>query len=194
MERAAGTGGEDGRVRTWLVRAGRAGEQEGFALANGCAVVGWSRMDDLLAVESRDELFEELRIRDPGASDRRLANHVAQLWAFSRRIEPGDIAVLPSKTARTIAVGTVTGDYRYEPGNPSGARHVRPVDWHRVDVPRDAIGQDLVWSLGASMTVCQISRNAAAERFAAVLATGADPGPGAAVEAERRRGRRPAAR
>lgn len=167
-------------MRVWLVRAGRAGEQEDFALANGCAVIGWSRMDDLSAVESRDELFEELRIRDPDASDRRLTNHVAQLWAFSRRIEPGDVAVLPSKQRRTVAVGIVTGPYRYEPEHPSGARHVRPVDWASVDVPRDAIGQDLLWSLGASMTVCEISRNAAAERFAAVLATGRDPGPGVA--------------
>jgi restriction system protein len=169
--------GEDGGMRVWLVRAGRAGEQEGFALANGCAVIGWSRMEDLAVVESREEMVEEVRIKDPHASERRLANHAAQLWAFARRIEPGDLAVLPSKVRRTVAVGRVTGPYRYEPANPSGARHVRPVDWVRPDVPRDAIGQDLLWSLGASMTICQVSRNGAAERFAAILATGVDPGP-----------------
>lgn len=164
-------------MRVWLVRAGRAGEQEPFALAHGCAVIGWSRMGDLSVVESREEMIEELRIKDPDASDRRLTNHAAQLWAFAFRIAPGDVAVLPSKVRRTVAVGTVTGPYRYEAGNPSGARHVRPVDWTRPEVPRDAIGQDLLWSLGASMTICQVGRNAAAERFATILASGVDPGP-----------------
>lgn len=168
-------------MQVWLVRAGRAGEQEGFALAHRCSVIGWSRMDDLSVVESRDEMIEELRIREPHAGDRRLLNHAAQLWAFAHVIEPGDVAVLPSKQARTVAVGTFTGPYRYRPDHPSGARHVRPVDWSRPDVPRPAIAQDLLWSLGASMTVCRISRNAAAERFAAILATGADPGPGGAA-------------
>jgi restriction system protein len=163
-------------VRVWLVRAGRRGEMERFALDHGCAVIGWDGVDDLSVVESRDVMLDELRIADPDASDRRLANHAAQLWAFVRRIEVGDVVVLPSKRARTLAVGRITGPYAHVPSNPPGARHVRPVDWARPDVPRGAVGQDLLWSLGASMTVCEIARNAAADRFEAVLATGNDPG------------------
>lgn len=45
------------------------------------------------------------------------------------------------------------------------------------DVSRDAFEQDLIYSLGAFMTVCEISRNDAAERVRAVVRTGADPGP-----------------
>lgn len=155
-------------MRAWLVRAGRGGEQEQFALDRGCAVVGWDRMVDLSVVESREEMVDELRIADPDASDRRLANHAAQLWAFARRIEVGDLAVLPRKRAGTVAVGRVTGPYRYRPANPAGARHTRPVRWDRTDVPRSEIGQDLLWSLGASMTVCEVRRNGAAERLAAL--------------------------
>ncbi|MGD9676010.1 MAG: restriction endonuclease, partial [Candidatus Bipolaricaulia bacterium] len=43
-------------------------------------------------------------------------------------------------------------------------------------VPRSAFGQDLLYSFGAFMTVCQISRNDAEARVAAVLAGRPDPG------------------
>ena len=48
--------------------------------------------------------------------------------------------------------------------------------WVRPDVPRGEFKQDLLNSLGAIMTVCQIQRHNAAERFQAILAGKADPG------------------
>jgi restriction system protein len=49
-------------------------------------------------------------------------------------------------------------------------RHERPVKWIREDVPRSEIDQDLLYSLGAFMTVCQIKRNNAEKRIEALLA------------------------
>jgi restriction system protein len=43
-------------------------------------------------------------------------------------------------------------------------------------VPRDVFRQDLLYSFGAFMTVCEISRNDALPRVEAVLKTGRDPG------------------
>ena len=49
-------------------------------------------------------------------------------------------------------------------------RHQRSVEWISDGIPRDVIDQDLLYSLGAFLTVCQISRNDAERRIKALLA------------------------
>jgi len=54
--------------------------------------------------------------------------------------------------------GWVEGSYQYRP-DLGDAHHARPVKWLRTDVPRTTFRQDLLYSLGAFMTVRQIKRN-----------------------------------
>lgn len=163
-------------TRAWLVRAGRHGERELYALDKGRAVAGWTEVPDLSSCQSRAEVLGALRAAMPGSPDRKLTHHAAQLWAFVSRIEPGDLVVLPLKSTPAIAVGRVTGGYEYVPTNPPDARHTRPVTWLRTDVPRSAVGQDLLYSLGAFMTICEIKRNGAAKRLEVIASSGKDPG------------------
>ena len=168
-------------MRAWLVRAGRHGEREQWALDNSCVVVGWDEIGDLSVAQSRDEVFGLLHDRHPEAAPKTLANHAAQLWAFASRIEIGDLVVLPLKSTPALAMGRVTGRYEYVPTNPAGAVQTRPVEWVRTDIPRTTLGQDLLYSLGAFMTVCEIRRNGAVTRFNKVLETGRDPGAASVV-------------
>jgi restriction system protein len=120
----------------------------------------------------------------PGA----IPNYTGQLLALRSRIKVGDLVILPMKTTSQIALGRVTGGYRYIADEPDPAlRHVIDVDWQRTDVPRTAIKQDLRFSLGGAMTVFQVTKHDAIWRMEQVLQTGADPGsrvvpiPGGAV-------------
>jgi len=163
-------------MAVWLVRAGAHGEQEELALQKGLAVIGWDEVSDLSGVRSRDEVRGVLAVARPDDKPKSLLNQASQLWAFVGRIRQGDLVVLPLKKRSAIAIGKVTGDYTYSPDLPDGAHHTRPVKWVREDIPRSAFGQDLLYSLGAFMTVCRIRRNDAENRIAAVLKTGKDPG------------------
>ena len=163
-------------MRSWLVRAGRYGEREQFALDSGCAVIGFDELGDLSGLSSKDEVFDALRQASPNAAEKTLMNYAAQVWAFASRIEKEDLVVLPLKTTPAVAIGRVLGHYEYKADNPAGAHHLRTVEWLRTDVPRSVIGQDLLYSLGAFMTVCEIKRNGAASRFNAMAASGHDPG------------------
>jgi restriction system protein len=105
------------------------------------------------------------------------ANHTGQLNALRNRIAVGDVVVLPLKTTGHLALGTVTRGYEYLASEPDATRrHSIGVDWTRTDVPRSAVKQDLLYSLGSVMTICEISRNDGAWRLAQVLKTGQDPG------------------
>lgn len=153
----------------WLVRAGAHGEQEQRALQQNVATIGWNDLPDLSTVKSRvqlKDLYEEVH---PDAKKGRVANHVSQIWAFISRIKSGDLVVLPLKHQSAIAIGKVTGAYQYKTDLGSDVLHVRPVKWVRTDIPRTEFGQDLLYSFGAFMTVCQIQRNNAEERVRAIL-------------------------
>jgi restriction system protein len=172
--------------RAWLVRAGRHGEGEALTLEQNMVLIGWQELNDLSKISSRDQLIEVLRSTYPDAGSGRISNWAGQLWAFLARIQLGDLVVLPFKHSPAIAIGRVTGSYTYRGDLPLDARHVRPVQWLRTDIPRTAVGQDLLYSLGAFMTVCELRRNQAAQRLATLGQSGQDPGQSAApgVEAE----------
>lgn len=162
-------------MAVWLVRAGRHGEQEDFALEKGFAVVGWSDMGDVSDLRTRQDVLNELTRVRPNAKAKSLEVQANQLWTFVHRIQVGDLVVLPLKKQAMMAVGTIKGPYAYHADFPPGCRHARPTEWIRKDVPRSAFGQDLLYSLGALMTVCQIRRNNAEQRIRAILKTGRDP-------------------
>jgi len=154
----------------WLIRAGRFGEDEDFALKNGYAVIGFQNVPDLSHAESREDIYKIVEEVLADASKNKIANVTGQLWAFRGRIETNDLVVLPLKTQSFVAIGTIGGPYAYYMN-----RHVRRVNWQRTDIPRSAFGQDLLYSFGAFLTVCKIERNDAEERVKAILAGRKDP-------------------
>lgn len=146
-----------------------------MALDEDLAVIRFFEVPDLSSTSGRDEV--ELLVRDayPEASDAKVRNVTGQLYAFAHRMKQGDLVAMPLKTRPHVALGRVRGPYSHRPELSTG-HHTRPVEWIRPDVPRTKFGQDLLYSLGAYMTVCQISRNEAEERIKAVLAGKPDPG------------------
>ena len=162
--------------KVYLVRAGRNGEDEDYALENNVAIVGFRDVPTLEGASDFDGVLELVNNAYPDIKSRAAGNFTGQLWAFAIAIQAGDIVVLPRKRTSQIAIGRVTGPYRYGKAN-AELRHTRPVQWMRSDVPRTTFAQDLLYSFGAFMTVCNISRNDAARRVAAVLDGKPDPGP-----------------
>ncbi len=55
-------------------------------------------------------------------------------------------------------------------------RHVVEVDWQRTDLPRTAVKQDLLFTLGSAMSIFAPSKNNAVARLEHLLAPGIDPG------------------
>ena len=151
----------------WLVRAGRHGEQEQGALENNVVTIGWNEFSDLSHIKTRDELSELYSRINPAAKKKQAANEVGQIWRFLREIQKDDLVALPLKTQSAIAIGRVLGDYEYKELT-ANIKHNRRVKWLKT-IPRSAFDQDILYSLGAFMTVCQISRNDAENRVKKLL-------------------------
>lgn len=163
--------------RAWLTRSGKYGERDDWAMTASVTPGGYGDVPDLSGCGSLDEVRQLVAVAYPDASRGALGNYAAQLWALAGRMQVGDLVVLPLKASSQLAIGELTGGYRYN-GRESDPerRHIRPVRWIRTDAPRSAIKQDLLYSLGAFSTYCQLSRNEAVARLAAVAQGQSDPG------------------
>jgi restriction system protein len=163
-------------TRVWLVRAGKHGEDEEAALSNGLAIIGFREIGDLGKYDSVKNLLKALKERFPEDPEKKLENISRQLWTFKDGIKGGDIVILPLKSQPgQIAIGQAKGPYTYLTISEE-KRHVRAVDWIRPAIPRSAFKQDLLYSLGAFLTVCRIARNNAEDRIAAIINGKPDPG------------------
>lgn len=154
----------------WLVRAGRYGERESFNLENGVVTIGWEELHDLTKISSRQELEKLCKKTYPTSKPNTIRNWVSQLWTFRARINTNDLVVLPLKTRSAIAIGRIAGIYEYRADFPTDAKHTHPVKWLNPDMPRTVFDQDLLYSFGAFITVCQVKRNNAEKRVADILA------------------------
>ena len=161
--------------KVYLIRAGSNGEEEDFVLENNLAVIGFHDVPSLEEAKDYDEVYRILRESYPDAKPRAAGNYAGQLWCFALDVQEGDIVVLPRKLTSQIAIGRVAGPYRYQKMN-NETRHTRCVEWLLSDLPRTTFRQDLLYSFGAAMTVCNISRNEAVQRVQAVLRDRRDPG------------------
>ena len=162
--------------KLYLTRAGRNGEDEDVALENNLAIIDFRDIPSLDGLQDYDAVAKHVSDAIPDEKPRRRGNFAGQLWAFAVAIQEGDLVVLPRKLTSQIAIGRVTGPYRFTEVN-SEPRHTRPVQWLQTDIPRTTFEQDLLYSFGAFMTVCNVSRNDAARRVVAVLEGKSDPGP-----------------
>jgi len=152
----------------WLVRAGRHGEQEDVALKENVVTIGWNELPDLSKITTKEQLEKLYWETYPDAKKMQAANEIGQIWRFMHEIKKDDLVALPLKKQSAIAIGKVLDDgYQYKQ-LAENVKHIRQVKWIKT-IPRSAFDQDLLYSLGAFMTVCQISRNDAENRVKKLL-------------------------
>lgn len=150
----------------WLVRAGSQGQYEQKFLQEKKIYLTWDELNVRLdTLVSREELIHVLEEKYPDAKYRKQTNHASQIWPFAHAMEKGDRVILPSKSQPVIYIGTITSDYKYDGAAENPFYHFRGVEWLANPVPRTHFSQDLLYSFGAFMTICRITRNNAEERI-----------------------------
>jgi len=150
----------------WLVRAEKHGEFEDKFLRDKKIYLCWNHLcHDLNLIASQAELRSLMQEVYPNNTVKRNINQGSQIWAFSHRMKIGDWIALPSKFKAAIHFGKITGDYTFCPDAQDPLYHYRTVDWFATDIPRSNFDQDILYSLGAFMTICQIKRNNAEQRI-----------------------------
>ena len=153
----------------WLVRAQKHGQSEQLFLEHNRIYLTWQNLTcDLTKATNREQTRKMIKECYTDFSENSLKNYASQLWAFCHRIEPGDWVVLPSKHKAAIHVAEIKSKCIFDDKQENPFRHYREVNWIATDIPRSNFDQDLLYSFGAFMAVCQIKRNDAEKRVRAM--------------------------
>ena len=169
----------------WLVRGGAHGEHELRFHEENRVYLTWEGLKDHNLVEAKNTegVFKLLQEGYPGDAEARLRNWSRQISAFVFSMKPTDWVVVPKRGKSAIGFGEIQGPYTYDAHANPLYRHFRTVKWLNWEVPRSVFDQDLLYTFGAAMTVCQLRRNEAESRVRAIAkngwkAVGEGPGPG----------------
>jgi len=150
------------------VRAGKHGEQEEGVLENSIVTIGWNDLPNLSKIRTKEQL-EKLYDETYGPRKKAHVSNVAgQIWSFLKKINRGDLVALPLKRKSGIIIGEITGDYEFRDIPRFNINHIRNVKWIRT-FPRSYFDQDILFSLGAFLTVGQVRRKDAEARVRRML-------------------------
>jgi restriction system protein len=158
----------------WIVRAGKHGEYEYINFTQSIVSIDWSRLNDLSAISDKQELVNLIKYAYHEERERTRINWATQVWTFLNKISIGDIIALPLKKRAIIALGEISGGYRFSESNPSGARHIRPVKYW-AEFSKGEFAQDILNSFQSQSTVCNVNRNNAEERVRLIYRAGQIP-------------------
>ena len=163
-------------AKFWTVRTGRSGERTEWSLASGLVGGGWAEMPELTNISDKETL-RQVVAEVYGGSKHVIANLTGQLWTLRSRIQDGDFIALPIRATSQVAFGKVRYGYKYlaDEQDPT-RRHTIQVDWLRTDIPKSLFKQDLLYQLGAALTVFEVGNNDAAYRLEKIMNGLPDPG------------------
>lgn len=164
-------------MQAWMVRAGRDGEREQYALDSERTIAGWDEVGDLSQAQTRDSIQRIIKRTYPGESNRLIGNWTGQLDRFVNQISIDDIIVMPLKTEEgQVVIGRVESEYEFIEDNDPGFQHTRRVAWDPTLISRSTLGSDIRATLGSLLTVCEIEKHNATVRLQTIMETGSDPG------------------
>ncbi len=140
----------------WVVRAGDDNVLAPELHQKSAVAIGWHELGDMSALSNRDQFVQAVKTHRPDDPPRRQANWAGQLYRFVREIQRGDYVLTPIKSTRTIRIGKIAGDYKFdralfgELGNEFP--NIRRVEWLK-EVSRDDLTQPFRDTLGSPATV-----------------------------------------
>lgn len=146
----------EGRQTLWVLHMGNDYQTVLRARDEGFVAIGWSKLGNLIRFNSREALKEAMFKTWPDWKPKTVYSCYGQVWRFAREIKVGDPIVLPIKSTREIAIGRVSGEYRFSAeGSDLYAldyANVRDVQWLKV-VSRTVFSQPALHSFGSFSTV-----------------------------------------
>lgn len=116
--------------------------------------IGWSKMGDLSAIETREELSELHQTTWPELNAKSKGQNVGQVWRFIKEASIGDYVVFAEDNV--CHIGRITSDYYYDstdyPNQSADYVNVRNVEWLKTNIARNELSQSLHNSLATGMS------------------------------------------
>ncbi|HYE96459.1 MAG TPA: restriction endonuclease [Rubricoccaceae bacterium] len=140
----------------WVVHIGNNDRIGLRALKEGFVCLGWTAMGDLAPHSTREAMRKAMEAAFPSAKPRTISASYGQVFRFAHEMQIGDALVYPVRATSEIAIGRISGPYRFALDDTDLAsndyHNVRPVEWLKV-VSRTAFSQAALHSFGSFSSV-----------------------------------------
>ena len=154
----------------WMIRAGEAGYLID-EFARGYVAIGWEDIGDLSSLETTETIRARYEEAYPGQKPGKVVNSVAVLHKFRTILKPGDRVLTYDPRKREYLVGSIIGDYDFDPGRITDSPHLRKVEW-KGRVSRDVLSPSARNSLGSTLTLFFVPDDVSAELMGAISGGG----------------------
>jgi restriction system protein len=156
--------------RMWMVRSD-AGKYFAEFQQTGCVAIGWAEVGDVKPGEAKSVLITRLSVALDHLKPGGLQSGASQILRFLNELKIGDDVITYDPSQRIYAVGTITSDAIFDDQRFSGELpRVRNVKWTR-QISRDQLSIRARNTLGSTLTLFEVSPDAADELRGSVTAT-----------------------
>lgn len=156
-------------------------QDDNLFLKGNMIAIGWHEMGDLSLIDANRDAFKDKYIQAyPDAKKGSIATAAGMLYRFCYEVQIGDYVVFPSKSNREVNIGTVEGDYVYDPSQMEYVQ-TRKVKWLK-HLPRMSFSQGALYEIGSAMSFFMVKNYA--DEFMAALDKGFKKSSAAADEDE----------
>ena len=156
-------------------------QDDNLFLKGNVIAIGWNEMGDLSLIDANRDAFKDKYIQAyPDAKKGSIATAAGMLYRFCYEVQVGDYVVFPSKSNREVNIGTVEGDYVYDPSQMEYVQ-TRKVKWLK-HLPRMSFSQGALYEIGSAMSFFMVKNYA--DEFMAALDKGFKKSSAAADEDE----------
>jgi len=146
----------------WMVRSAQGGRLADEFKEQGVVAIGWSDLGDLTQYKDKDAILQACKKQWPDQRDGQTMSSASQLFRFREKLSKGDRVITYDSSRRIYHVGTIAGEYTYNPGAVGSMSNTYPVNWEG-EIDRDAMSVATRNSLGSTLTLFKLSDDAASE-------------------------------
>lgn len=142
------------KIQFWKIAPDRNAARWPECLEGGFICIGWEEIGDMREHPDEDEFKQKYRELHPSPGSFR---QWKEIWAFANEIAVGDKVIANNGLTSIVGVGTVSGEYSYDPARPA-YKHCIPVCWEHTtefSIPEPARQIAANWFQG---TIKQLSR------------------------------------
>jgi restriction system protein len=150
-------------AETWMVRAGQGSRYFENFRDEKIVAIGWKAVGELKQFQTRKKLAERVKAVYPDYTEQMAMVAAGQLYRFANEIKIGDRIVTYDGRARSYLCGLVVGECVHEPNQEiEGLTNRREVRWD-TERSRDDLSEPAQNSLGAILTLFQVTPAISAE-------------------------------
>ena len=141
--------------RVWGIHT----QDDNLFLKNSIIAIGWNEMGNLSHIGANRDAFKKRYAEVyPNAKKGSIATAAGMLYRFAHEVQVGDYVIFPSKSNREVNIGTIEGDYFYNPNHTEYVQ-TRKVKWLK-HMPRLAFSQGALYEIGSAMSFFSVKNYA----------------------------------